>query len=187
MELSGLGLCSQHKPSWTVQHYRQGHVDTLAYDSFVLSFINMSEPRFWMLFPLESWTLLLEGRVRLWVTGEYCYMTRVIQLPQDQANNITVVGFRSRTPPFLYSYESEMHAVSKQIWRLSSKHKTFLSRALITNLQYFCQKLTWKTSLSEALTLDADSAWGMCDRECCERKPGMLEWRMKLAGGEENS
>jgi len=30
-----------------------------------------------MLFPLESQALLLEGRVRRWVAGEYCYRSRV--------------------------------------------------------------------------------------------------------------
>ena len=115
-----------------------------------------------MLFPLESQALLLEGRMRLWVTGEYCYMNRVVQIPQDQADDITAVGFRLHSPPFLYSYESEMYAFINWIWGLLSKHKTFLSRALITNLQYFCHKLTWKTSLSEALSLDADSLWSVC-------------------------
>lgn len=54
-----------------------------------------------------------------------------------------------------------MHAFSKWIWGLLSKHKAFLSRVLITNLQYFCHKLTWKASLSEILAFDADSLWSV--------------------------
>lgn len=102
MELSCLGLCSQLKPSLTVQPYRQGHVNTLAYDSSY-SFIDRNEPACWMLFPQESQTLLLEGNLRLWVTGEYWFVNKVVQLSQDQAGDITAVGFRSHSPPFLYS------------------------------------------------------------------------------------
>lgn len=138
--------------------------------------MNGSEPSCGMLFPLEPQALLLEGRMRLQVTDEYCCTNRVLQLPQDQADDITAVGFRSHSPPFLYSYESEMHIFIKWIRGLLSKHKTFLCRALITNLQYFCHKLTWKTSLSEGLALDADSLWSVCVRR------GMLWKEPRHAG-----
>ena len=64
-----------------------------------------------------------------------------------------------------------MHVFIKWIWGLLGKHRAFLSRTLITNLQYFCHKLTWKSSLSEVLALDADSLqsacvwWGMLWKE----------------------
>lgn len=66
-----------------------------------------------MLLPLDSPAVLLEGKTRLWVTGEYCYMNREVQLPQDQADDLTAVGFGSYPPRFLYSYVSKTHAFIK--------------------------------------------------------------------------
>lgn len=96
MELSSLHLCSQLKPSLTVQPYRQGHVSTLTYDSSH-SFIEMSEPRCWMLFPQESQALLLEGKLRLWVTGEYWYVNTVVQPSQNSCwIQVTITTFSPR-------------------------------------------------------------------------------------------
>lgn len=61
-----------------------------------------------MPFPLDLWALLLEGEMRQWVTDGYDE-NRVVQFPQDQVRDITAVGFRSYSPPFLYSCESKMH------------------------------------------------------------------------------
>lgn len=62
-----------------------------------------------MPFPLDSWALLLEGKMRQRVTGGYHDENRAVQLPQDQIFDITAVGFRSYSPPFLHSCESKMH------------------------------------------------------------------------------
>lgn len=99
MELSSLGLCSQLKPSLTVQPYRQGHVNTLTYDSsysFLLTWVIQDVGSF---FP--GVTAPAAGGI--WVTGQYWFENRVVQLSQDQAGDITAVGFRSHSPPFLYS------------------------------------------------------------------------------------
>lgn len=162
MELSSPGLCSQLKPSLTVQHYRQGHVNTLASNSscfILLTWVSQAVGCFFL------WSHRLCCWRAEWRSGSLVdtgIWTGYFDSLRIKQMTLQLLDSGRISPPFLYSYESKMHAFIKWIWGLLSKHKTFLSRALITNLQYFCHKLTWKTSLSEALALDDDRLWSVC-------------------------